>query len=103
MSDGLSGGMRRLEAGRSRYATTPEAASKSTAARSQVLAICRKISRSLTDLAVLAQPTHSAALARYSFDDATIRSIRYVPVASIEPSRRSSKVKLQKRKNIKPH
>jgi hypothetical protein len=51
------------------------------AALSQALAICKKVSRSLTDLALLAQPTHSAAFARYSFDNATIRSVSYVPVA----------------------
>ena len=44
------------------------------AASSQISAICKKISRSLSDLAVFAQPKHSSAYSRYSFGVVMIRS-----------------------------
>ena len=51
------------------------------AAMSTVTAICKKISRSLTDLADLAQLKHSAAFSRHSLSDAMIRTVNYVPAA----------------------
>ena len=69
------------EVGGARYIARLDRASKLMAAMSQVPAICKKISRSLTDLADLAQLKHSAAFSRHSLSDAMIRSDNYVPAA----------------------
>ena len=59
------------------YAVRPFPRSSARAAAcNQTCAICRKISRSRSDLAVFAQPKHSSAYSLYSRDDGMTRDTR---------------------------